>query len=106
MRGDDGAVEPADGGFYLFGCAAVGRRKAVVQPRVEQGHQPQRGDLAVDGLHLRVVDRKALIVGVQLFGQLVDGKVAELEELKNRKDKEVMKKVTEDIMKEVFELAK
>ena len=28
------------------------------------------------------------------------------EERKNRKDKEVMKKVTEDIMKEIFELAK
>lgn len=75
----------------------------------------EKGEEAKDGVSYFALNSNAKVVPVGIKGGLKPFKKAVIkygkpmdfeEEKKNRKDKEVMKKVTEDIMNEIFELAK
>jgi len=75
----------------------------------------EKGEDVKNGVSYFVLNSDSKVIPVGIKGGLkafqktviTYGKPMDFEEeRKNRKDKEVMKKVTEDIMKEVFELAK
>ena len=75
----------------------------------------EKGEEAKNGVSYFVLNSNSKVIPVGIKGGLKPfektvityGKPMDFEEeRKNRKDKEVMKKVTEDIMKEIFELAK
>ena len=75
----------------------------------------EKGEDVKNGVSYFVLNSNSKVIPVGIKGGLkafqktviTYGKPMDFEEeRKNRKDKEVMKKVTEDIMKEIFELAK